>query len=661
MITAEQIQQLLNAQNNNDFISVAKIANELLQIAPENDFLLQAKAIALFNLKNYSEAISVMKLAVATNPANLELQSQLANILLQGSNEESDWLYAKNILLNLPQNIKNLLLLTSAFYKLSDWINTKFFGEKTITLSQKSNNKEDKLNDKNFIDILFYLARSSLKLNNFNSAAKYYELLYLIYPKNKEVVNNLVFSLHCNGDAEKAYYILDNSDFDELEKLNHHIMLDNYCSFITCQQMGEIARRRADLIAQQIPQKNFDFDKYKQQFLLNFHENSKNFSENLVEKNSSPQKKLKIGVVVSTFMLNEWVSAIFRQLCKNHRQTLEIHLYLIRHDNSIVADKNHCDFYQSVQDITHLNDQQSADKIYNDGVHILISTISHAFYGRLPMFAMKPSPIQFSWINWFGTSGIPTMDYFPVSNFDVPNQQYAQQFNEKPLYFPDLWCLVPKNEMAEKFYKKRPFSENIMNKNIVFGNFNIPEKITPQTLKLWALALNAVENSQLIYMRGTLVDNALCEKYFQELAKYNVKNLRQRVQFIANKTREEYFDCYQHIDFVLDAFPASGGATIADSLQMSVPALTVTGNLVIGRMAGSFLKAVGLENWICQNETEFVEKVKYFAAPNQRKYLNDLHNNLREITLKSAICDVELFAKNFETKMWEIWNDFLNS
>ena len=40
MITAEQIQQLLNAQNNNDFISVAKIANELLQIAPENDFLL---------------------------------------------------------------------------------------------------------------------------------------------------------------------------------------------------------------------------------------------------------------------------------------------------------------------------------------------------------------------------------------------------------------------------------------------------------------------------------------------------------------------------------------------------------------------------------------------------------------------------------------------
>ena len=55
--------------------------------------------------------------------------------------------------------------------------------------------------------------------------------------------------------------------------------------------MGEIARRRANLIAQQIPQKNFDFDKYKQQFLLNFHENSKNFSENLVEKNSSSPRK----------------------------------------------------------------------------------------------------------------------------------------------------------------------------------------------------------------------------------------------------------------------------------------------------------------------------------------------------------------------------------
>lgn len=607
MITAEQIQQLLNAQNNNDFISVAKIANELLQIAPENDFLLQAKATALFNQANYFDAIQTIKTALQIYPKNNQLLNSFASMLKI-----------------LTQNVNNIF--------------------------------DDNL--------LLFLAQTCKDLSFFASAVIFYRQLYnknQNQNQNTKFLLDYIYCLQQSGDAEIAHDLVQQTPSSEFAKTSIYILLNNYCSFITCQQMGEIARRRANLIAQQIPQKNFDFDKYKQQFLLNFHENSKNFSENLVEKNSSPQKKLKIGVVVSTFMLNEWVSAIFRQLCKNHRQTLEIHLYLIRHDNSIVADKNHCDFYQSVQDITHLNDQQSADKIYNDGVHILISTISHAFYGRLPMFAMKPSPIQFSWINWFGTSGIPTMDYFPVSNFDVPNQQYAQQFNEKPLYFPDLWCLVPKNEMAEKFYKKRPFSENIMNKNIVFGNFNIPEKITPQTLKLWALALNAVENSQLIYMRGTLVDNALCEKYFQELAKYNVKNLRQRVQFIANKTREEYFDCYQHIDFVLDAFPASGGATIADSLQMSVPALTVTGNLVIGRMAGSFLKAVGLENWICQNETEFVEKVKYFAAPNQRKYLNDLHNNLREITLKSAICDAELFAKNFETKMWEIWNDFLNS
>ena len=608
MITAEQIQQLLNAQNNNDFISVAKIANELLQIAPENDFLLQAKATALFNQANYFDAIQTIKTALQIYPANNQLLNSFASMLKI-----------------LTQNVNNIF--------------------------------DDNL--------LLFLAQTCKDLSFFASAVIFYRQLYnknQNQNQNTKFLLDYIYCLQQSGDAEIAHNLVQQTPSSEFAKTSIYILLNNYCSFITCQQMGEIARRRADLIAQQIPQKNFDFDKYKQQFLLNFHENSKNFSENLVEKNSSsPRKKLKIGVVVSTFMLNEWVSAIFRQLCKNHRQTLEIHLYLIRHDNSIVADKNHCDFYQSVQDITHLNDQQSADKIYNDGVHILISTISHAFYGRLPMFAMKPSPIQFSWINWFGTSGIPTMDYFPVSNFDVPNQQYAQQFNEKPLYFPDLWCLVPKNEMAEKFYKKRPFSENIMNKNIVFGNFNIPEKITPQTLKLWALALNAVENSQLIYMRGTLVDNALCEKYFQELAKYNVKNLRQRVQFIANKTREEYFDCYQHIDFVLDAFPAFGGATIADSLQMSVPALTVTGNLVIGRMAGSFLKAVGLENWICQNETEFVEKVKYFASPNQRKYLNDLHNNLREITLKSAICDAELFAKNFETKMWEIWNDFLNS
>ena len=47
MINSEQIQQLLNAQKNNDFVTMLQIA-ETLKIAPQNDFLLHFFCICQF-------------------------------------------------------------------------------------------------------------------------------------------------------------------------------------------------------------------------------------------------------------------------------------------------------------------------------------------------------------------------------------------------------------------------------------------------------------------------------------------------------------------------------------------------------------------------------------------------------------------------------------
>ena len=118
MITAEQIQQLLNAQNNNDFIRVAKIANELLQIAPENDFLLQAKATALFNQANYFDAIQTIKTALQIYPKNNQLLNSFASmlkILTQNVNN----IFDDNLLLFLAQTCKDLSFFASAviFYR----------------------------------------------------------------------------------------------------------------------------------------------------------------------------------------------------------------------------------------------------------------------------------------------------------------------------------------------------------------------------------------------------------------------------------------------------------------------------------------------------------------------------------------------------------------
>ena len=77
MINSEQIQQLLNAQKNNDFVTMLQIA-ETLKIAPQNDFLLHSKAVTLCRLNKIDNSIIIYENAILntisqTEKLNLQL------------------------------------------------------------------------------------------------------------------------------------------------------------------------------------------------------------------------------------------------------------------------------------------------------------------------------------------------------------------------------------------------------------------------------------------------------------------------------------------------------------------------------------------------------------------------------------------------------------
>ena len=141
---------------------------------------------------------------------------------------------------------------------------------------------------------------------------------------------------------------------------------------------------------------------------------------------------------------------------------------------------------------------------------------------------------------------------------------------------------------------------------------------------------------------------------------YDFVGDKNRVDFLPYISPEDYLKSYSKVDFVLDSFPVSGMTTTAEALCMGVPILTLLGERMPSRLSGSCLNAVGLHEWICNDEQEFVEKAKYFAAPQQRDYLQNLHKTLRERTMKSPLCDTQKLAENFEKAMWHFWQNFVN-
>ena len=47
------------------------------------------------------------------------------------------------------------------------------------------------------------------------------------------------------------------------------------------------------------------------------------------------------------------------------------------------------------------------------------------------------------------------------------------------------------------------------------------------------------------------------------------------------------------------------------------------------------------------------------ALLNAVNFDDEVHQTLQKKVRKSPLCDSELFAKNFEKSMWQIWNEFL--
>lgn len=370
-------------------------------------------------------------------------------------------------------------------------------------------------------------------------------------------------------------------------------------------------------------------------------------------KTRSDKTTLRIGFVsgdLKNHPVGYFLESILSKINKQHFELIAYKTTYFEDDLSARIKP----FFTLWLDISQLNDSQAAEQIYNDKIDILIDLSGHTAMNRLPVFAIKPAPVQVSWLGYWASTGLSCIDYLITDPISTP-PELQSQFTEKLYYLPDTrLCFTPPHASVT------PKVDNLIVSNeesITFACFQNLSKINEDVIKLWAKILQLLPKSQLLIKNKQLKNNSIKEDFIKQLTHLNAP--MDRVTLQETSPRAEYLSTYNRVDIMLDTFPYPGGTTTCEALWMGVPTLTLTGNTLLARQGVSMLSCVGLNDWIAQDKEDYVQKAVTFA--NNKALLCELKQNLRTVMQASPLVDAKHFADNLEKVFFAMWQDKMSS
>lgn len=296
--------------------------------------------------------------------------------------------------------------------------------------------------------------------------------------------------------------------------------------------------------------------------------------------------------------------------------------------------------------LTGLSDSMAAQRVHDMGVHILVDLSGHTTHNRLPVFALRPAPVQVTWLGYFATTGVDAIDFLIADPWSLLPEQ-------EPFFTEHIWrlpntrlCFTPPSEPVE--VNALPLQSK---GTVTFGCFSNLNKINHEVIALWSRVLDQVPGSQLLMKARQFKDPQVAKDFSARFAGYGIKS--DRVILEGPSTRRGYLETYHRVDIGLDTFPYPGGTTTAESLWMGVPVLTLAGKDFLSRQGVGLMTAAGLPDWIATDDDDYVAKAVNHAAGTIE--LSRLRQKLRSQVLASPIFDAQSFACDFEDALYGMW------
>ncbi|RYE80846.1 MAG: tetratricopeptide repeat protein, partial [Hyphomicrobiales bacterium] len=335
---------------------------------------------------------------------------------------------------------------------------------------------------------------------------------------------------------------------------------------------------------------------------------------------ADPERRLRVGLV-SGDLRNHSVARFLRPLLAEHDpERIEFAAYSTSHaeDDMTAALRPSISLWRTIKGMPAT---QAAELVRGDAVDVLIDLSGYTDGGRLDIFAQKPAPVQFGWLGYSGTTGIPGMDYILADRWVAPPGSEAE-FSETVWRMPDSYlCFGQPDWPAVGALPAQRKG------HVTFGSFNNIGKVGDLTIACWVRVLQAVPDSRLVIKSSKGGVQARLDQLQAIFAGAGID--ASRLHFIDRVAdRAAHMALYDQIDIGLDPFPYNGTTTTCEALWAGVPVLTKRGHSFVSRVGESLMQSLELPDWIAEDADDYVARAVRFAA--DVKGLAALRGGLRD-------------------------------
>ncbi|MGH8115938.1 MAG: tetratricopeptide repeat protein [Rhodanobacteraceae bacterium] len=278
-----------------------------------------------------------------------------------------------------------------------------------------------------------------------------------------------------------------------------------------------------------------------------------------------------------------------------------------------------------------------AEEVFDAGIDVLVDVDGWCADGVPEAFALRPAPVQASWLAYPGTTGAPFIDWLIADRFLIP-ESFERFYSESVAYLPR--CYQPSDTTRTVGAAPPRAAFGLPDEAVVFASFNNPWKLNAASFARMCAVLRDVPDGVLWLLdAGRDADGRL-----REAARAHGVDPR-RLVFSPPLPHREHLARHQLADLFLDTNPYNAHTTASDAIWAGCPVLTRPGETFASRVAGSLNHHLGMPELIAPDDPAFIATAARLG--NDRAALAALRERVGVQRTTSGLFDMRGYARDF--------------